>query len=232
MTATPRLVVFDCDGTLVDSQHLIAEAMRLAFLGVDLLPPDRSVVLRTVGLSIPEAVAHLAPEQASEMRDEIGRGYKERCLKLRQLPHMQEPLFHGAAALLCDLAANENLVLGIATGKSRKGVERFLGCNGLEGIFSTIQTADDAPSKPHPAMLFQAMDETGVGPESAVMVGDTSFDMMMAARARVLGIGVTWGYHSVGELKRGGAHTIVRSFSALSQALLPDASSGPRAAVA
>jgi phosphoglycolate phosphatase len=232
MTATPKLVVFDCDGTLVDSQHLIAEAMRLAFVSVDLLPPDRSAILRTVGLSIPEAVAHLAPEQTSETRDEIARGYKERCLKLRLLPQMQEPLFHGAAGLLCDLAANENVLLGIATGKSRKGVDRFLECNGLEGIFSTIQTADDAPSKPHPGMLIQAMDETGVGPGNTVMIGDTSFDMTMAARARVLGIGVTWGYHSVGELKRGGAHTIVRSFSALAQALLPDASGRARAAVA
>ncbi len=179
----------------------------MAFLAADLLPPDRSAILRTVGLSIPEAVAHLAPEQTSQIHDEIGRAYRERCFKLRQLPRMQEPLFPGAAALLFKLAADENLLLGIATGKSRRGVVRFIECNGLEGMFSTIQTADDAPSKPHPAMLQQAMDETGVGPENTVMIGDTSFDMIMAARAHVQAIGVSWGYHPVGDLKRGGART-------------------------
>ncbi len=233
MTTTPRLIIFDCDGTLVDSQHLIAEAMRLAFLAADLLPPDRSAILRTVGLSIPEAVAHLAPEQTSQIHDEIGRIYRERCFKLRQQPKMQEPLFPGAASLLFNLAARENLLLGIATGKSRRGVARFIECNGLEGIFSTIQTADDAPSKPHPTMVYQAMDETGISPENTVMIGDTSFDMIMAARAHVSSIGVTWGYHSVGDLKRGGARSIVRSFAALAEELLPRyGSSRARVAVA
>jgi phosphoglycolate phosphatase len=219
MAFIPTLIVFDCDGTLVDSQHLIAEAMRFAFLSADLAAPERSAILRTVGLSLPEALTHLEPGLRSDVRDRIACAYREWCISLRQQPHTQEPMFQGAAALLFDLAASGDILLGIATGKSRRGVTRFIEHNGLKGIFSTIQTADDAPSKPHPAMLLQAMAETGASPGTTVMIGDTSYDMIMAACAGVTGIGVTWGYHSKPDLKKAGAKTIVSSFSALGQEL-------------
>jgi phosphoglycolate phosphatase len=219
MTISPTLIVFDCDGTLVDSQHLIAEAMRFAFLGAGLAAPKRLAILRTVGLSLPEAMAILAPKQSVAVRDAITHGYREWCITLRQQPHTQEPMFRGAAPLLFSFAARPGVVLGIATGKSRRGVLRFIEHNGLQGIFSTIQTADDAPSKPHPAMLLQAMAETGASPQTTVMIGDTSYDIVMAASAKVASIGVTWGYHSVAELKKAGAKTIVNSFSTLGQAL-------------
>ncbi|MGO9547730.1 MAG: HAD-IA family hydrolase [Rhodomicrobium sp.] len=221
MTTTPNLIVFDCDGTLVDSQHLIVEAMRLAFEDADLAAPDRPAILSTVGLSVPEALKHLAPEQQPDTRSELVGAYRDWCMTLRRQFSAQEPLFHGAAALLFGLAAREDAVLGIATGKSRRGVIRFIEQNRLQGIFSTVQTADDAPSKPHPAMLLQAMEETGASPETTVMIGDTSYDMTMAACAGVTGIGVSWGYHSVADLKKGGAKTIVRSFAALEHALQP-----------
>jgi phosphoglycolate phosphatase len=221
MTLKPRLIVFDCDGTLVDSQQVIAEAMRLAFLCADLIPPDRAAILRTVGLSIPEALAELAPEQSLEVREEIGRCYREQCMVLRQRPHMQEPMFRGAAAFISDLAARDDVILGIATGKSRRGVQRFIEYNGLEGVFTTIQTADDAPSKPHPAMLQQAMRETGISPDATIMIGDTSFDMIMAVRANATAIGVTWGYHSAFSLKKAGAHSVVQSFPELAHTLEP-----------
>jgi phosphoglycolate phosphatase len=140
-------------------------------------------------------------------------------------------MFLGAASLLTRLAGREDLILGLATGKSRRGVLRFLELNGLDGVFATIQTADDAPSKPHPAMLLQAMEQTGVGPGATIMVGDTSHDMLMAAAAKVAGVGVAWGYHSAAELQRAGAKMIVRSFAALAKAI-EELNAPPRCAVA
>ncbi len=219
MTLTPVLVIFDCDGTLLDSQHVITEAMRLAFVGAGLAAPDRSTILRTVGLSIPEALAALAPGECQDTIDRIASTYREWCASLRRQPDNLEPMFPGAAELLSDLAARSDIVLGIATGKSRRGVMRFIQHHELQGVFSTIQTADDAPSKPHPAMLLQAMAETGAQPGTSIMIGDTSYDMVMAARAKVTGIGVTWGYQSHADLREAGANAIVNSFAALAQVL-------------
>jgi phosphoglycolate phosphatase len=215
MASTPILIVFDCDGTIADSQHLITEAMRFAFLSTGLAAPERGCVLRTIGLSLGEAIASLAPEQGQATREEVDRVFRERSAALRLNPVSREPLFPGAASLLQSLAGRGDVILGMATGKSRRGVARLIEQNGLNGIFATIQTADDAPSKPHPAMLVQAMNETGASPKTAVMIGDTSHDMLMAAAAHVAGIGVTWGYHTKAELRRAGAKMIVNSFADL-----------------
>ena len=219
MASTPILIVFDCDGTLADSQHVITEAMRFAFQSTGLVAPERSSVLRIVGLSIAEAVAALAPDQCQAKRDEVARVFRERSTALRLNPAMREPMFPGAASLLRTLTEREDVILGLATGKSRRGVARIIEQNGLDGIFATIQTADDAPSKPHPAMLLQAMKETGTSPGATIMIGDTSYDMLMAASAKVAGIGVTWGYHTKAELRHAGAKTIVHSFAELECAL-------------
>jgi phosphoglycolate phosphatase len=218
MTLRQSLIVFDCDGTLVDSQHLIVEAMRLSFQDAGLAAPERAAIISTIGLSIPDALRVLAPAENETNREDLGDAYREWYTALRK-KQPAERLFPGAANVLFGLAAQEDVILGIATGKSRRGVDRFIDQNGLHGIFSTIQTADDAPSKPHPAMLMQAMAEVGGTPESTVMIGDTSYDMMMAMHAKATGIGVTWGYHSAAELQRSGAKSLVRSFSALEVAL-------------
>ena len=215
MTFTPNLIVFDCDGTLADSQHLIVQAMRLTFQSAGLAIPERTEILRTVGLSVPEALLMLAPDQYPDARNELARLYREWCMNLRRQPNWEEPMFEGAASLLFSLAAKDDVLLGLATGKSRRGVDRFIEQNGLHGMFVTLQTADSAPSKPHPAMLLQAMEEAGATPETTVMVGDTSYDMIMAACANVAGIGVSWGYHAAAELKRSGAKAVVHSVPAL-----------------
>lgn len=173
MTLSPALIIFDCDGTLADSQYLITEAMRHAFESAGLSAPTRPAILATVGLSIPETMIALASDQSVDVRRDLECGYREWCAVLRQRLHAQEPMFPGAAALLFRLAAREEAILGLATGKSRRGVQRFLEQNGLNNIFSTVQTADDAPSKPHPGMLLRAMAETGVSPEKTIMIGDT-----------------------------------------------------------
>ncbi len=227
MTLTPILIVFDCDGTLVDSQHVITEAMRYAFQSAGLGEPARGRMLRTVGLSMPEVMADLAPDHCQSTRDELIRAYRDRCMALR-CNNAREPMFIGAAPLLLSLGKQDGVVLGIATGKSRRAMMRFIEQNTLEGVFSTIQTADDAPSKPHPAMLYQAMEETGIAPEATIMIGDTSYDMLMAASAKVAGVGVTWGNHTKAELQRAGARLTVDSFPELALAIERGAMFAPR----
>jgi phosphoglycolate phosphatase len=219
MSSAPILIVFDCDGTLADSQHIITEAMRFAFQSTGLVAPERSSVLRIVGLSLDEAATALAPDQCQAKRDEVVRVFLEWSTALRLKGSAGEPLFPGAASLLQKLAEREDVILGLATGKSRRSVARIIEQNDLRGIFTTIQTADQAPSKPHPAMLFQAMKETGVSPETTVMIGDTSYDIQMAVAANVASIGVTWGYHTMAELRRAGAKRIVHSFAELASTL-------------
>jgi phosphoglycolate phosphatase len=215
----PILIVFDCDGTLADSQHIITEAMRFAFQSTGLAAPERSSVLRIVGLSLDEAATALAPDQCQAKRDEVVRVFHEWSAALRLNAGAREPLFPGAASLLRKLAEREDVILGLATGKSRRSVARIIEQNDLRGIFTTIQTADEAPSKPHPAMLFQAMKETGASPETTIMIGDTSYDIQMAVAANVASIGVTWGYHTMAELRRAGAKRIVHSFAELASTL-------------
>ena len=213
-----RLIVFDCDGTLVDSQHLIVAAMHQAFETHGLSPPAPEDVRRIIGLSLEEAIGRLTPDRGQVRLNELGFAYRQAFVGLREAIDHHEPLFPGAEAALRRLSGDKDVLLGIATGKSRRGVQVFLDRFGLDGCFATIQTADDAPSKPHPAMLDQAIAETGADPAQTIMVGDTSFDMMMARSAGVSALGVTWGYHAPDELLRAGAHRLASDFDELERA--------------
>ena len=204
-----RLVIFDCDGTLVDSQHVIGAAMEHAFRALGLEPPSRLEVLGVVGLSLPQAFDVLAPAHPLSRRVRLGELYREHFPRVRQEAPTSEPLYCGVREVVSALRDREDIVLGIATGKSKRGVARLLEREGWQADFHTIQTADDHPSKPHPSMILQAMAEAGVTPEATVMVGDTSFDMEMARSARVGAVGVAWGYHAVDRLAAAGAHAIV-----------------------
>jgi phosphoglycolate phosphatase len=210
-----KLVVLDCDGTLVDSQNGICEAMTHAFTGFGLVPPTREATLAIVGLSLPEAFAALAPAHDLEMRAAMVERYKSAFLEVRRDPALHEPLFDGISAAVEALATRGDVVLGIATGKSRKGVDRLFAREDWARRFVTIQTSDNNPSKPHPAMLHAAMVEAGVTPQSTLMVGDTTFDMEMALAAGTGALGVGWGYHSADELHAAGAHAVVGSCSNL-----------------
>jgi phosphoglycolate phosphatase len=148
-----KLVIFDVDGTLVDSQDLIVVAQREAFAAHGLPPPNRRRSLSVVGLSLPEAFTALVGAQAPV--ESLAVPYKEAFARLRVDPAYHEPLFPGAADLIADLARQESVALGIATGKSRRGVAHLIERHGWDRVFATIQTADDAPSKPDPAMLRQ-----------------------------------------------------------------------------
>ncbi|MFC6049868.1 HAD-IA family hydrolase, partial [Methylobacterium hispanicum] len=176
-----KLIVFDVDGRLVHSQHLIVAAQGMAFAEHGMQAPGRTEALSVVGLSLPQAFRRLVGEDGPVQS--LSESYKRAFQTLRLDPNYEEPLFPGMGDLLARLHARDDVLLGIATGKSRRGVNHLLEVQGWEGWFSTTQTADDAPSKPDPAMLLQAMAETGLDAGATVMVGDTSYDMAMAVAA-------------------------------------------------
>lgn len=213
-----RLVLFDCDGTLVDSQHMIVAAMNGAFESVGIEPPSRTRTLSIVGRSLHEAMADLTDKD--HPIEEMVAAYKKSFFELRSNTDYHEPLYDGALECLEMLAKDDRTLVGIATGKSRRGMDAIIKLHGLEGQFATIQTADSSPSKPNPGMVFQALEETGVSAHETVLIGDTSFDMTMAANANIVGLGVTWGYHDVSELKASGAAMLFDNFAQLQSHLV------------
>ena len=205
-----RLVVFDWDGTLVDGQSAICDAMETAFAAADLPPPERNEIRRVVGLSLPQAILRLAPGGTAECRANALENYKAGFRSARVEGRLEEPLYPGIAELLQRLA-NNGRMLGVATGKSDRGLLSCLAGHGIRELFVTLQTADRHPSKPDPAMLEAALFEAGVAPSEAVMVGDTIFDIAMADAAGVSAIGVAWGYHEPAELIAAGAIAVAET---------------------
>jgi phosphoglycolate phosphatase len=202
-----RLAIFDCDGTLVDSQHNICAAMDACFAAAGLAPPAREQTRSVVGLSLPEAMRALVPNEDPLFHDDLAERYKRAFWELRARGLEEEPLYDGISELVDALAA-DGWLLGVATGKSDRGLAICLDHHGLADRFVTLQTADRHPSKPHPAMVEQAMADAGAAPETTWMIGDTSYDMAMARAAGATALGVTWGYHPKEALLGAGAHHI------------------------
>jgi len=213
-----RLLMFDFDGTLVDSQANIVHCMTSAFRAENLPPPSPQQVRRIVGLSLELAIEALLPGGEVHLAPTVAMHYREAFFARRQMPDFQEPLYDGALEALDRLAGPETL-LGIATGKNLRGLRAALERHGLADRFATLQTPDHNPSKPHPGMLLKAMAETGCTPERTVLVGDTTFDMEMAGHASVRALGVSWGYHAPEELSDRGAVAILQSFRELPAAV-------------
>ncbi len=209
------LVLFDCDGTLVDSQHIIADAMDRTFVHHGLEPPGVARTRTVVGLSLPIAIAGLLDEADHHRAPEMAETYKGQFMALRSSPGLREPLFPGAREVLDRLRGREDVVIGMVTGKSRRGVRAVVEHHDLDGVFHVVRTADDCPSKPHPAMVLEACGETGIEPERAMVVGDTRFDMDMARAAGASPVGVSWGYHPVDALRESGAAAILGHFDDL-----------------
>jgi phosphoglycolate phosphatase len=214
-----KLVIFDIDGTLVDSQAMIVASLAAAFRAEAFQPPLRSDMLSVVGLSLVNAMARLAPNLEAAQYERLAEAYTQAFWSFRETGTHPEELHAGALDALEALRGCEEVVLGIATGKSRRGVDYLIGRHGWTGWFASIQTADHHPSKPHPSMVIQAMAETGAEPHEVVVIGDTSYDIEMARAAGAGAIGVTWGSHSEAELNRAGAHAIVREFRSLAEAI-------------
>lgn len=211
-------IVFDCDGTLVDSQHAITSAMRQAFEAHGHEPPSNSEILSVVGISLEPAIARLMPGHPPKVHGQMAETYKDVFGDMRASGNIAEILYDGAHETVTQLSATDAL-LGVATGKSRRGAENVLKEHGLREHFVSIRTADDGPGKPHPHMLQLAMKDVGADPHETVLIGDTSYDMEMARAAGAGAIGVSWGYHDVDVLHATGAHEVIDSFSELDGAI-------------
>jgi phosphoglycolate phosphatase len=203
-----RLALFDCDGTLVDSQANICRAVEDTFAAHRLDVPTREAIRRIVGLSLVEAMAALVPQAEAAQHHALAADYKTAFQTMRGNGGLaDEPLFEGLLAVLDQLEA-DGWLFGVATGKSDRGLAHILAAHGLTARFLTLQTADRHPSKPHPSMIAQAMADAGAAPETTVMIGDTSYDMLMARNAGTRALGVGWGYHPPAELHAAGAHAV------------------------
>jgi phosphoglycolate phosphatase len=197
---------------------MICAAMQQAYEANSLSVPSRDHLLSIVGLSLPDAFRRLAlhgANGADHPVDALVTCYKDAFAALRRSDDHLEPLYPGAREVIEALAARPDTFLGIATGKSQRGVRAVLGRHGLAERFSTIQTSDDAPSKPHPGMVLAAMCEIGAAPEDTVVVGDTVFDLEMARAAGARAIGVAWGYHPASALRAAGADAMIEAFAEL-----------------
>lgn len=202
------LVIFDVDGTLVDSQGHIMAAMRGAFSALDLPAPGRSEVLALVGGGLEDGLQRLAPG-ADTAR--LAAAYRESFAAYREHGPVS-PLYPGTAEMLASLAAQDEVLLALATGKSRRGLDALLEEHDWHRLFVSHQSADEHPSKPHPSMIEQIVAETGVEEARTVMVGDTSYDIEMARNAGVPSIAVPWGYHSAERL---GAECVIAEWAEL-----------------
>ncbi len=210
-----RLAVFDCDGTLVDSQVNIIRAMRESFARVGVPAPDDHAIRHVVGLSLYETMATLLPDGDAALHAALADEYRGAYHRLRAAGTLAvEPLYPGIDAALAALA-DAGWALGVATGKSDRGLALILAHHDIAHRFVTLQTADRHPSKPHPAMLELAMAQAGALPAETVMIGDTSFDMAMAVAAGARAIGVDWGYHPPEALRAAGAEAVVATTAEL-----------------
>lgn len=222
MTALPfthRFIVFDVDGTLIDSQHTVVHCMSAAFVAHGLPAPAAQAIRATIGLKLDIAIASFLPEAERARCVDLVEGYRTAFFALQDSPGYDEPLFPGTLEML-DALTHPELFLGIATGKNRRGLSRVLARHGLEPRFHNLKTADDGPGKPHPHLLHAAMAEVGAEPHQTAMVGDTTYDIEMARAAGCVAVGVNWGNHEPARLEAAGAHCVIGHFSELRQSLV------------
>jgi phosphoglycolate phosphatase len=206
-----RLAVFDCDGTLVDSQNAIVAAMGYACERCGVPVPAAEAVRRVVGLPLREAIARVTPDSDGAEHDRLTEHFRVAFTDIRRSGADFEPLYPGAREAI-EALAGAGFLLGIATGKSRRGLVATLERHGLSGSFVTLKTVDDGPGKPRPDILLAAMAESGVRPDRTVMIGDTSYDMLMARAAGARALGVAWGYHAPAELLASGAERVAERY--------------------
>lgn len=195
----PPLAIWDVDGTLVDSRETISLCMSEAFAAVALPRPTYDQTRQIVGLTLLEAVGILAPGEPIATHEAVVEAYKAAFQGLHADPAYREPLYSGAEALLGRLAA-AGWRQAVATGKSRRGLDRIIAAHGWGERFCSLHCSDDGPGKPHPAMVLAALAATGTPPERAVMIGDTTHDMRMGRAAGVRTVAVAWGFHTAAEL--------------------------------
>ncbi len=218
-----KLVLFDVDGTLIDSQAIIHESMRLTFVRFGHQEPQIEDTRSIIGLTLDFAIATILKREIDDEVLAMTAEYKSIYLELAKLEEMQSLPFNGIPALIDRLAQRNDILLGIVTGKSRRGVRNLLSNHHFEGRFVVSRCADDCPSKPHPAMVKECCEDVGMSPLNTIVIGDTGFDMEMARSAGATAIGVTWGYHPKDRIIQGGADHMVNTVDALEHAIFSSA---------
>ncbi len=203
-----QLIVFDCDGTLVDSQAVIVACAQDAFAAVGLVAPSPERIRHIVGLSLEPAMRVLLGREDPALGRRIAEAYRAAFFARRAMPDHDEPLFPGVVETLDALKAR-GAVMGVATGKTMRGLKQILEKHDLAAYFVTLQTSDLHPSKPHPAMLEAAMREAGFTPDVTWIIGDTTYDIQMGRFAGCRSIGVAYGNHPAETLTKAGAAHIV-----------------------
>ena len=221
-----KLVIFDFDGTLVDSRKLITESNRVVFGQFGFAPPSEEDSFSLVGMSLELVLLQFAGPDAPV--EKMVAAYREVLPLLRADAAYAEVPFDGANELLAALAERVDVRLGIATAHASHAIVPALERFGWQGHFCTVQTADKAPSKPHPGMILQALSEAGVKAEDAIMIGDTAFDIEMARAADVRAVAVSWGYHRPDRLRDAGAWRVVNGMTELRDCLFESISSASR----
>lgn len=212
--STLRLAIFDCDGTLVDSQRSIVRAMCAGFANEGLALPAREAILATVGLPLRQCVERLMPDAPSDQIDRVAQGYSDSYRLHRESGMDEPPLYPETRAMLETLHA-QSIVLAVATGKSRRGLRHTLAVHDLAHLFAETRTADDGPGKPNPTILLDICDCVGIPPAESAIIGDTTYDIEMGVHARMTSVGVAWGYHDEPTLLRAGAVEVIDSWSQL-----------------
>jgi phosphoglycolate phosphatase len=204
-----KLALFDCDGTLVDSGRLIHEVMARTFEHHGYDRPHYDATKSIIGLTLDTAIARIMGVEVDDHVRDMMRHYKEIFGPVRQEPGFQEPLYDGIADMIAELRTREEVLVGAVTGKSRRGLDLIRATHGFEDLFFVSRTADDCPSKPHPAMVLECCAEAGIDPADTVVIGDSIYDILMAKSAGARAVGVSWGYGEADALRAAGADAIV-----------------------
>ena len=199
----PTLILFDCDGTLMNGGVVVAEVMKETFVNMGMKPPSSSDVFRLIGLNLDIVIQRLGVED--ENIHIFVSEYKKNMLQRREKGPLYEPLYDGVLGLLQKLSHQPHLLLGVATGKSLRGLMLALKHHEIDRYFTVFRTPDHGPGKPDPFMITDAAKSLGITSERTMMIGDTSFDMKMACAAHAKAVGVSWGYHSAEHLFGNGA---------------------------
>ncbi|MDO6427787.1 HAD-IA family hydrolase [Thalassotalea sp. 1_MG-2023] len=210
-----QLIIFDWDGTLMDSIARIVSSIRALAQANELIIPNENVIKGIIGLSLEEAIVTLFPTANDATIEQLKTGYKKHYIELDPTP---TPLFSNAEQLLIGLTQQDKM-LAVATGKAKKGLQRVMRETNLTRYFNHVRCGCECHSKPHPQMLEQLLVECRVPPENAVMIGDSMLDMEMAKRAGIDSIGITHGVHSQEQLSMFQPKAIVGSLVEL-QSLL------------
>lgn len=206
-----ELIIFDWDGTLMDSEAKIVNCFRKAVADVEIDYPGDEATRNIIGLGLKEALDILLPDHSDEMRQQVVERYREHFLHLDET---QMPLFKGVEAGLKQLQS-DSYSLAIATGKARIGLNRVLEHTQLGEYFVTSRCADEAISKPHPRMVLDILTETGVSADNAIVVGDTTYDIQMAHNAGTDALAVCYGVHNSEKLKAENPVACVEDFDSI-----------------